>query len=198
MRRVIRRGLAFALLAAFAVGFIAGPAVAGHWHKQGWRDLHWNYPRKPSGYQQIVKRFGQPCSAAASKIWMKWRAADDGVYYTVRFHRKLGGMKTSVVSDKGGRSTNLDNDVRGHIRNAHLDRYAKSGIWGYNCRYIAGTRKYSTHAWGIAVDVSSRYEPAGKCTSDVNYRHAPIWKNHRWKWGKSFCDPMHFQYARDY
>jgi hypothetical protein len=29
----------------------------------------------------------------------------------------------------------------------------------------------------------------------VNHNHAYIWRNHRWTWGKAWCDPMHFQYA---
>lgn len=193
-----RRGPLAVVLAAFLIGVLAGPAMAGHWTRRGWRDWHKRYPPRPSGYAEIVERFGKPCSNAASKIWMQWRAADNGVYYTVRFHRKLGGMPTEMVSDKGGASTNLDNDVHGHIRDEHLGKYTLSGIWGYNCRTIAGSNAWSTHAWGIAVDVSSAYEPFGKCTSDVNKHHAHIWRDHRWKWGKSFCDPMHFQYAVNY
>lgn len=172
--------------------------VAWHWQRLGWRDWHYNYPATPTGYSQIVNRFGQPCNADARAIYMYWRAADNGVTYTVRFHRKLGGYPTEMVSNKGGKSTNLDNDVYGHIQNDHLSAYTKSGIYGYNCRYISGTTKYSTHAWGIAVDISSRYEPAGRCSSTVNYKFAPIFKNHRWRWGLDFCDPMHFQYAYGY
>lgn len=197
-RRWGRGAAALGVAAAVAVGAMAGPALAAHWAKLGWRDLHISYPVKPSGYAEIVERFGQPCNANASKISMQVKAADNDVWYTVRFHKKLGGMRTAMVADQGGTSTNLDNDVLGHIRNEHLAKYLLSGIWGYACRYIAGTTTWSTHAWGIAVDVSASYEPAGQCTSTVNYNHAPIWKDHRWKWGKSFCDPMHFQYARDY
>lgn len=182
------RGIVVLAVAAFVVGLGAGPALGWHWKKWGWRDQHRSYPGKPSGYQQIVNRFGEPCSARARANKMYWRAADTGDYYPVYFHRRLGGS----------RSSNLDNDVRGHIGNQHLDRYVKSGIWGYNCRYIGGTRKWSTHAWGIAVDVSSRREPNGQCYSRVNHNHAPIWKNHRWTWGKKWCDPMHFQYASNY
>lgn len=173
---------------ALALGGVAGPAVASHWTRWGWRDLHENYPPKPSGYTEIVEVFGEPCNGRANYNTLYWRAADTGEYYTVRFHKKLGGS----------RSSNLDNDVRGHIGNAHLDPYVKSGIWGYNCRYIAGTTKWSTHAWGIAVDVSSLYEPNGQCESTTNYHHAQIWKDHRWRWGLSWCDAMHFQYARNY
>ncbi|HEX6262574.1 MAG TPA: M15 family metallopeptidase [Actinomycetota bacterium] len=193
-----RRAPLLALAVAFVVGGLGGPAAAWHYGQRGWRDWHANYPRRPSGYAAIVNRFGQPCSNAASKISMQWRAADNGVYYTVRFHRKLGGMKTEMVADKGGVSTNLDNDVHGHIRNEHLGKHTKSGIWGYNCRLIAGSSSYSTHAWGIAVDVSSAYDVNGLCGSVENKYHAQIWKDHRWRWGKAWCDPMHFQYASDY
>lgn len=197
MRRT-GRSAALVLVAAFAVGALAAPAVAGHWWQAGWRDKHWSYPVKPSGYSEIVNRFGQPCNANANAISMQWRAQDNGVHYTVRFHKKLGGMGTEVVPNQGGSSTNLDNDVRGHIRNAHLDQYTLSGIWGYNCRYISGTSRYSTHAWGIAVDVSSAYDQNGECWSDVNHHHAPIWQDHRWTWGRAWCDSMHFQYATNY
>lgn len=182
-----------------AAVLLLAPLLLGyHWQRLGWRDWHYNYPSTPTGYTQIVNRFGQPCNDAADAVWMYWRAADNGVTYTVRFHRKLGGYPTEMVSNKGGRSTNLDNDVYGHIQNNHLSGYTKSGIYGYKCRYISGTTKWSTHAWGIAVDISSRYEPYGSCSSTVNRYFAPIFKNHGWRWGLDFCDPMHFQYAYGY
>jgi hypothetical protein len=183
---------------AVAIALLLPFLLANHWSQSGWRDKHRNYPARPSGYTQIVNRFGQPCNAHASAISMRWVAGDTGQAYTPRFHRKLGGYPTEMVADKGGRSTNLDNDVYGHIQNAHLQAYTEAGIWGYFCRYIDGTTKWSTHAFGIAIDVSAVEEWNGKCNSTVNYRHAPIWQNHKWYWGLAFCDPMHFQYATGY
>ncbi|HZD18821.1 MAG TPA: M15 family metallopeptidase [Actinomycetota bacterium] len=129
---------------------------------------------------------------------MSWRASDNGVTYSFRFHRKLGGYPTEMVPNKGGRSTNLDNDVYGHIQNDHLQPYVRHGIYGYTCRYIRGTSKWSTHAFGIAIDVSSAEEYQGKCSSSVNRYHKHIWEGHKWYWGLAFCDPMHFQYATGY
>ena len=192
---VVRRRVAFAVVAvALSVPLLA----AWHYARLGWRDKHINYPARPSGYTQIVNRFGQPCSANASAIPMSWTAADTGTTYTFRFHRKLGGSPTEMISDKGGSSTNLDNDVYGHIQNEHLQPYVEHGIWGYFCRYINGTTKWSTHAFGIAIDVSSAEEYMGKCSSTVNRYHRRIWENHGWYWGLAFCDPMHFQYATGY
>ena len=188
------------LLALSLSVLLAVPAlVAWHWASQGWRDRHVNYPRRPSGYRQIVGTFGRPCSRATHAISMRWRAANNGVLYRFRFHKKLGGKATAMVPPKGGLSTNLDNDVKGHVINRHLSRFVKSGIWGYVCRYIRGTTKWSTHAWGIAVDVSASFEHyPGHYHSHVNWRHARIWKRHRWYWGKAFGDAMHFQYADSY
>ncbi|MGH2692967.1 MAG: M15 family metallopeptidase [Actinomycetota bacterium] len=173
---------------AFLVGAVAAPALAYHWHNGGWRDRHYNYPPKPSGYSQIVNVFGQPCTDRSNANSFIWKAADNDVWYTVNFHRKLGGSVSS----------NLNNDVRGHIGNAHLDWAVNHGIWGYNCRDTRSGGSTSTHAWGIAVDVSSAEEYAGKCHSTANKYHAQIWKDHRWTWGLAWCDPMHFQYASNY
>lgn len=193
-RRVRRRVIPLATLVVLVVPLLAG----WHWAKAGWRDWHYNYPATPQNYSQIVNRFGQACSGPASAISMRWKAADNGVTYTPRFHKKLGGYRTEMVSGKGGTSTNLDNDVYGHIQNNHLSQYTKSGIWGYLCRYITGTTKWSTHAFGIAIDISASYEPQGQCSSNVNKNFASVFKSHGWRWGLDFCDPMHFQYAFGY
>jgi hypothetical protein len=193
------RGRRYAARATVAVVALLVPfALAFHWQHLGWRDVHYNYPSRPSGYTQIVNRFGQPCSAYARAISMSWVAADTGQTYSIAFHRKLGGYPTAMVGNRGGSSTNLDNDVYGHIQNAHLQPYVQHGIWGYNCRTIRGSSQWSTHAWGIAIDVSSAAEPMGQTYSAVNYRHSSIWQAHNWYWGLAFNDPMHFQYATGY
>ena len=72
------RSSARALVAITVVAALALPLVAWHWSRLGWRDRHYNYPARPDGYTQIVNRFGQPCNANASAIWMSWVAADTG------------------------------------------------------------------------------------------------------------------------
>jgi hypothetical protein len=194
-----RRRRYAARVAVAIVALLLPFTLAFHWQRLGWRDVHYNYPARPNGYTQIVNRFGQPCNANAQAISMSWVAADTGQTYTFRFHRKLGGYPTAMVGNKGGSSTNLDNDVYGHIENAHLQPYVEHGIYGYFCRYIRdSSNQWSTHAFGIAIDVSSAEEYLGKCTSTVNRNHASIWQSHNWYWGLAFCDPMHFQYATGY
>jgi hypothetical protein len=189
-----------ALAAAVALILIGAPAaIASHWAANGWRDLHRNYPPKPSGYSAIVAGFGNPgpgsnsgCKPNADSRANKesWRAADNGTTYSVYYHRKLGGSLGSNVPD-----------IRGHIGNAHWDGYVRSGIWGHLCRKIAGSSKWSTHSWGIAVDQNARYEhvgPSHKHCHTVYPAVASTWTNHRWTHGVVFGDCMHFQYASGY
>ena len=188
-----RRGVALLLAAIAPLG------LAAHWQKAGWRDLHRGYPSVPQSLTQLVDRFGNPCSADASAIRMTWRAADTGALYTIRFHRRLGGVGTSMVTEQGGRSTNLDNDLYGHIQNAHLQGAVRSGIYGYACRAKrSDPSQWSVHAWGAAIDISSAVEPMGQCRSVVNDAIAPTFAAHGWFWGLAFCDPMHFQYVEHY
>jgi hypothetical protein len=128
MKRHPARRRLMVLGTALAVGAIAAPALGYHYYKLGWRDQHRNYPQHPNGYSQIVNTFGQPCNGNANANAFQWRAADNGVSYTVRYHRKLGGAVSS----------NLDNDVKGHIINDHKNQYVRHGIYGYNCQGCFG------------------------------------------------------------
>lgn len=170
---------------------LAVPAAAiGQWSHQ-----HRQYPNTPYGARQIKEVFGQPCNKRVNANTDLWRAADTGDQHSINFHRKLGGQTSS----------NLDFDVKGHLDKRHKGRYLKSGIGVYNCRVISGTSSWSTHAWGIAIDISWNYEHFGHndhpCHVVRSRTKVPrIFKRHGWKWGRSFPrrDCMHFQYASGY
>lgn len=150
-------------------------------------DTHYNYPPRPHGYNAIVDVFGKPCASRARENALTF-VARSGKPYVVRFHRKLGGTT----------STNMI-DVRWHILHSSYDNDLRDGIWGYNCRYVAGTKTYSTHAWGIAVDINSAYEHVAHyhCHT-VPAGLGGIWTTHNWYWGLKWGDCMHFQYATGY
>ena len=102
-------------------------------------------------------------------------ARDDGVAYPLYYHYGLGGYgRYYGGTGSKTRSSNLNNDVRGHIRNDHLVHSVTHGIYGYVCRKIAGTSKWSTHAWGIAVDdTGSTYLPLGNTLPDYRWSFNP-------------------------
>lgn len=198
-----RRRIGVGLVGAFAaVLSIVPSAAAYHFAAEGWQHQHYKYPPVPSGYNQIVSVFGEPCNGYVNDNRTNWVATDDGVSYPVYYHDKLGGWGTHY----GGRgrydlSSNVNQDVRGHIRNDHLGDRILRGIYGYACRKISGSTKWSTHAWGIAIDINSAHEHVG---SDHKHCHtipgsvSDRWKAHGWVHGWTFGDCMHFQYATSY
>lgn len=198
-----RKTIGFGLVVAATVLFGASWAGAAHLAANGWTHQHSGYPTRPSGLTAINATFGQPCNADANKVSFWRTASDNNVQYRINVHKKLAGKPVAGwTPDRGGTSTNLDHDVMYHIDNAHLQLW--SGIWGYDCRYISGTTKWSTHAWGIALDIYAAYEHNHNIpgTCHPTYAHSlpngvrDIFTQHNWK--QLDCDKMHFQYADDY
>ena len=195
-----RRGAV--VLASLVATLLASPPVAANhfYTSYGWRDKHVSWPARPAGYTAIVNTFGEPCNNKVNDNRTYWTAQDDGVAYAVYYHDKLGGYgKFYGGTGSTTRSSNFNNDVRGHIRNEHYGSYITHGIWGYSCRKIANSTKWSTHAWGIAVDINSAANPYP--TSTCNGMPKGLikkWTDHYWVHGKAFSDCMHFQFAKDY
>jgi hypothetical protein len=186
---------------AFSLSFVfVGSAFAGHLASAGWTDRHSTYPAVPNGLAAINATFGTRCTSDSNFNRFTWTAWDNGVAYPVNFHKKLGGKAVpNWYAGNGGGSTNLWWDVVGHVTNEH--REVKHGIWGQVCKLIAGTSKWSTHAWGIAIDINSAFEHIGEAhvhSHSVNPNVASIFQQHGWFWGKAFGDAMHFQYATGY
>jgi hypothetical protein len=199
-----RASLTF-MLGLVLIAVVAGSAMATDYPQleadypadPNWQHRHTNYPTKPNGITEIKSVFGKPCTANNANVnvnHMTWKAADNGVKQNINFHKKLGGSTSS----------NLDWDVKGHVKQAGKNKYMKSGMGAYNCRKIGNGDQYSTHSWGIAVDVSWNYETQGEsCHVITTASGVPdIWKNHRWTWGGDWAKPskdcMHFQYASGY
>jgi D-alanyl-D-alanine carboxypeptidase-like protein len=187
MRRNILGWIAGAVAAAVILA--APTAYAFPALDPGWRDKHTGYPAVPNGEAAIVKTFGAACNSAVNDNNVLLKAADNGKWYQVNFHKRLGGASSS----------NLDNDIVGHIYASGYDKELKSGIWGYNCRRKRNSNAWSAHAWGIAVDINSAYEYQGdtNCNTVTTWM-GKVWTDHRWTWGRAFKDCMHFQYATGY
>jgi hypothetical protein len=193
---VLTAKIAVAVLISLA---FAGSALASHWATEGWYDRHYGYPSVPNGLTAINSVFGTRCTSDSNYNKFVWGA--DGTAWNVNFHKKLGGAAVpGWYAGNGGLSTNLFYDVRGHIGNSHWDAYVLGGIGAYNCRLKSGsTTEYSTHAWGIAIDMNWNHEHVGHCHNHtINANVATTFQNHGWYWGLAFCDAEHFQYATGY
>jgi hypothetical protein len=200
-RRCLRLLLVAALLAALS-GLVVYPIAAGASHMTGWVHDHSSagIPPRPNGYTQLVATFGQPCNAAADDARSYWpsQSARNVAGY-IKYHPYL--------------ARDIGYNIRSHIEAVHKNGAVDFGVYGYVCKYIAGTTKRSTHAFGAAVDTNSYRNPVGQTywngigANGINYyRYIPdVWRGgypgHGFYWGLNFSttpDPMHFQYVTGY
>lgn len=90
---------------------------------------------------------------------------------------------------------------------AEYDRYLVTPASTYNCRTIAGTKRRSAHAFGIAIDIAvqassywrwekGRPAAAADHTQDLPPAIVDIFEKHGFIWGGkwSHFDSMHFEY----
>ncbi len=87
-----------------------------------------------------------------------------------------------------------------------MTKYLVPSAGTYNCRAIAGTNRKSMHAYGAAIDISTRFTDYWRWTKPVNglypYRNkipfeiADIFERHGFIWGGKWYhyDTMHFEY----
>lgn len=150
------------------------------------------WPRVPSGYNQIVELFGQPCNKAlcdAGRVKMpaplplSWNKTTSIRIFSC--HELIEPVLTSVFNEIHTRGYwHLLEDFGGC----------------YNCREQRGTTsKVSTHSWGIGLDLNANQNPLGK-PPKMPPQIIAIFKDHGFQWGGTWQRPdgMHFQYATNY
>jgi len=186
-------------LVAGSVTFAGSAALATH--IRDWAHDHSNdgVPPRPSGYTEMVRTFGEPCSDRANNARSFWPNQDyrnEAGY--VYYHSYL--------------ARNIGYNIRNHVEVAHKNDSTYYLIGGYNCRYIAGTTSWSTHAFGAAIDTNTARNPLGQDhwngvgADGENYRkylpdvYRGSYPGHKFFWGINWSrpDPMHFQYVTDY
>lgn len=69
----------------------------------------------------------------------------------------------------------------------------------YNFRCKRGSKKISTHAWGIAIDLNPMSNQFGT-KGNMDERIIEIFESFGFVWGGRFkvSDPMHFQFVKNY
>lgn len=82
----------------------------------------------------------------------------------------------------------------------HVEPIHKAGSWGYSYRRISGSRKWSNHASGTAIDLNASRHPAGRTgtftTEQIRVIHTLINRcGGVVRWGHGFADEMHFEIA---
>lgn len=137
--------------------------------------------QKVFNQQTLISRFGHPDNVAIEYI---------------NFLGKKIGVHESLK--------NVFLDVQADILASGVNYNFKS-IGGYNKRYIANTNIWSSHAFGLAVDINPQQNgyykrtPGVDCKTDIPPEVIVAFKKHGFCWGGHFtrmCDAMHFEYCK--
>ena len=153
---------------------------------------------RPKGKDQIIRVFGtiKECAMGLNldyvhldrPIKLAW---DDSVFITkFKAHKKLVPIFEEIFNKELGR---YDED--------EYNKMVKDFGGCFNIRYMKGRKKYSTHSWGIAIDLNVRDNPFGSKISKQDKRLVEIFKKYGFIWGGDWekrPDPMHFQFAEGY
>jgi len=85
---------------------------------------------------------------------------------------------------------------------AEYNKYLKRTGGTFNWRFIAGTKRLSTHAFGTAIDINTQYSNYWKWEGDMTWKNqipmeiVEIFEKHGFIWGGKWYhyDTMHFEY----
>lgn len=123
---------------------------------------------------------------------------------SVRWMPSRGGA-VLMVNSANGAADRLEAVVRDLERLPRsMTRYLVPAAGTYNCRFIAGTRQRSMHAYGVAIDISLAHSDywlwlGGEGTpyrNRIPWRIVRIFERHGFIWGGKWghFDTMHFEY----
>jgi hypothetical protein len=196
----------------------ASTAFATHWTTHGWYHEHKNYPNRPDGLSALNNVFGTRCTTPKDNAnQILWRGEVSGgslQSFPLNFHKFLGGASTNGFwpTPFPNVGSTVVEDVYGHLEDDHRNypytsstAGVKGGIYGYLCRQISGSDKWSVHSWGVAIDINASWEsyPDPDCQpNSFGSLVSNKFTNHNFYWAANFpagsCDPMHFQYVTGY
>ncbi len=192
-----RGGLRF-LSIALAIAVVLPLIVAFHWARLGWRDEHVNYPSRPSGYTQIVNRFGQPCNAEARAISMRWQGGGQRGDVLVQLPSQA---RWSSDGDGLGQGREVDQPGQRRVR-AHPERPSAAVRRARDLRVrVPGQAEQQPVEHPRVRDRDRRVLGRGvhgQVHVDGQQEPRVDLAEPRLVLGLAFCDPMHFQYATNY
>lgn len=85
---------------------------------------------------------------------------------------------------------------------SEFHKYFKKTAGTFNYRKIAGTNRFSTHSYGIAIDINTAYSDYWLWDKSLTYKNripvevAEVFEKHGFIWGAKWYhyDTMHFEY----
>lgn len=149
----------------------------------------------PNGPAEVIELYGEPWHDPQG-WWRKWCApANIGLAFShvVRV-RSRGGIRGCWLYVN--RDLVLDvQSIFSEIEDEGLAQYVETFDGCWNVRRIRGIeRHWSTHTWGIAIDINAATNRLGQ-TPTMHSGIIEIFQKYGWRWGGEFqrVDGMHFQ-----
>lgn len=161
----------------------------------------------PNGFDEIVAAFGdiRKFVNQEGKInAAKWEGEILGKV-TLPFGVKLGFPPSTTITRFSchKRLVPTFKSVFEDIANQGLQASIRTwdGCYNYRMKRLSGT--WSTHSWGIGIDLNASTNPQGtKVKGDMDPAVVAIFRAHGFEWGGDFkgksYDPMHFQFCTGY
>jgi hypothetical protein len=160
--------------------------------------------KPPHGINEIINTFGdiRKYITRSGEISPSWHF-NHLTTITLPFPIKLAwNLKTSVNSITCNKKLDIIfYNVFNEILKQGLQSEIKSFGGAFNFRMKRKSINYSTHAWGIAIDLNPLSNGMGT-KGDMHPDIVEIFRNYGFKWGGDWIgkgrDPMHFQYCTGY
>ncbi len=158
----------------------------------------------PHGLQEIYDTFGDitkyiKADGTISQRWETEKLTATTIPFSIPLSWKLD-QKTSKISCHK-KLKKIITAVFTKIEDEGLKDEVKTYGGCYCFRPIRGGVKFSTHSWGIAIDLNPNTNPMGS-KGDMNPDIVTIFRQYGFKWGGDWAgrrkDPMHFQFCTGY
>lgn len=185
-------------------------------------------PKRPSGYREILKVFGNPVASPPGTLNRAWalrnivmvnvpyplyyyvNERDTVIVRSVSIHRLLAEDLYNIFCE-------IYAAARWQVKQEHgfelstpaydkltLEKLHTTGadVYGgsFNYRKQRGSTRLSTHAFGIAIDIDPMHNVMGSKDYRMPQFVVEVFEKHGWVWGGRFrrIDAMHFQYCDNY
>lgn len=158
----------------------------------------------PNGLNEIIKTFGNLKKYITSRgdLSPSWNI-DNLITMTLPFPIKYSGNfnQNIIQMTCHKKLSKIFYDTFEDIQQEGLTKEIKSFGGCFNFRSKRSSNNFSTHSWGIAIDLNPLSNGMGT-KGDMSPKVVEIFRAHGFKWGGDWigkgCDPMHFQYCTGY
>ena len=158
----------------------------------------------PNGLNEIISTFGniREYITKTGELSPRWNI-DKLTTITLPFPIKYAGnFKQNIIQITSNKKLSKTFfETFQEIKDSKLTSEVKSFGGCFNFRAKRSSNNFSTHSWGISVDLNPLSNGMGT-KGDMSPKLVTIFCEHGFKWGGDWtgrgCDPMHFQYCTGY